>query len=1415
MKIGTVEGLLKLRDEFSKQIDLASAKMELAGRRAQQVGQQMSTAGTKLTLGLTVPLVAAGAAAFKLSRDLGDTMVRIETLVGLSTETVSGLKDEVLDLAGATAKSPKELAEGLYFLTSAGLSARESMDALVSSAQASALGMGDTASVANAVSSVMNAYGANVMSSAKATNVLALAVRAGKLEAAELAPVMGRVVPMAAAMGVAFEDLAGSLAAMSRTGLNAAESAVSINAFLSLLARGGSKEAQEMMEQLGLSMSQLRAIIRQPGGLIEAMRLLHERTQNFSEEALARVIPEIRALRGVMNIMAQDAGSVDQVMRDVASGVDVLDSGMKRLEETIGFKLDKSLTEMRINLTKLGDAMAPAFEVGIKMIGGFSAAVGKLVGVFAWAPKAVQGLVLVIGGLAAAIGPLLFVTGQLITAWGTLLWQAPRLAGAIKLVGVAISRWILPYVAVLVALNEALRRIRNELDKDIAALVKGSAEAGKAYAELRRIQLGIREGAAPTATVDQFEQLAKGWKSATAEAERLRKKLEEVRQTHWIAEDDPRIRELEVQLGNAERQAQKFKEAFFAAKPALSAVAAVANDVTTPAVKVLSDEAKDLIAAYNDLRGALEPNVGIAMKYAEQQELLKAAFKLLNVPIAEQTRLLKLLGAEAKKAFDEIAKSPFGKPGFGTGQLPIFGTTGKPLAIIDTRNLELARQATERLLGPTERLRKTLDEINRSNLEGELRIQAVINATAKYREETQKLADSLAPGKTNPMAVALEGIVKNFYEGLQRAFADTIFEFLRKGDVSLKSFWETFKELGLRAIAELAAKWAATKFATSFSGDGGTGGTGWLGWAQKAFGAYKAWQGGGSFWGSLFGGGGTAATTATGTASTSVTAMQGTTWGTTASTSTASSAGAATGALWAAAFFAAVVLVSRKQLADTQKKLLFQTAASVKLTDGEIQTAVAGRLKGTAKKIVEALAAGVEGAVEALGTGGVFVRALDQITVLARNDKKLFEVRVGELMLGRFGSMNDAILAGIRYAFLSGPEAAQLDERIRQVFLGYSGAAEKIGEAIGLVQSAIDEAGGIQSGSVESSIRGMANALADLRVALMEAGLTALQATELFAGVGVERFTQAWNSLAGIEQTPEQLRQQAEARRALLIAELELFKIQLQQREAFLRAEAERIKTEGTLGTIEIETWRGFLRGKEILVRAGAKLYEAELAVIAAALKQIDVLLGTIRTGKIKIPSLTRSVSDLGNAASRAREELASAKEALLDFLKSLRTTSEFASGGLAPTERLFFARRQFEDTLRLAQSGDVEAMRELQKRSQEFLSVGSDLFGTGSGFQTIFQQVVGGLESIVGHGLEMGLEVDAQTAHNTAQLVDGQNHQIQLAEATLDAAAATTRQVAYGSDAVVKAIVSAQAKTDAELARLRLTLDDYLARAS
>lgn len=409
---------------------------------ASTISSAMRTTGGVLSGIVTGPLTAIGGGGMGLANAVELEMSRVEGLVGIAGNIVAQWRDQLPSIGEAVGKSGLELSQALFYITSAGLRGQTAIDALTMSAKASVAGLGETLKVADAVTSAINAYQKTGMTAAMATDILTAAVREGKLEAASLAPIMGRVLPIASAMKVDFAEVAGAIAVMSRVGAKAAEGSVAIQAFLSGLMKP-SKKGQAALKGVGLEFEDLRNMVQNPGGLIAAMRLLDEKFGD-NEEALAAVVPNIRSLRGVLNVLSQDAKIVDSVMGGVRNSVGDTDKAFEVSARTASVQLDIAMVRVRNTLSAVGRTVA---EVLIPMIQKGSLFVTRLRDAWIALDPEVKRTVVQFGLLAAAVGPVLVVLGGLfpllmkgvnliVTPFVRLLTVLPTILGGITLLAV-------------------------------------------------------------------------------------------------------------------------------------------------------------------------------------------------------------------------------------------------------------------------------------------------------------------------------------------------------------------------------------------------------------------------------------------------------------------------------------------------------------------------------------------------------------------------------------------------------------------------------------------------------------------------------------------------------------------------------------------------------------------------------------------------------------------------------------------------------------------------------------------------------------------------------------------------------------------------------------------------------------------
>jgi hypothetical protein len=204
-------------------------------------------------LGLGLGLFAL--AGIKAAREFDRAMGQVYALTGISTEALKQLKQETLALAKVMPQSPKELAEGLYYIISSGFEAADAMKILEAAAMDAAVGMTDVQTVADGLTSAMNAYAVSGEKAAEFSDVMTNTIVEGKAEWGDLARSIGAVSVQGATAGVTFKEVSSAIANLTLVGLTAQRGSRNL-AFLIRALNAPNNIAAKTFENLGLKVDE-------------------------------------------------------------------------------------------------------------------------------------------------------------------------------------------------------------------------------------------------------------------------------------------------------------------------------------------------------------------------------------------------------------------------------------------------------------------------------------------------------------------------------------------------------------------------------------------------------------------------------------------------------------------------------------------------------------------------------------------------------------------------------------------------------------------------------------------------------------------------------------------------------------------------------------------------------------------------------------------------------------------------------------------------------------------------------------------------------------------------------------------------------------------------------------------------------
>ena len=417
---GTIEAILRLRDEFTGVAKRVATQAQTLGTRFTDVGQRARAVGAGLTAGVTLPLVGIGAAAVKASTNLNASMAEIATLIPGNTERVKALKGSVQDLAIATGQGTADMAGGLYQVISAVGDTQDTVKILEINARAATAGLSSTSEAIQLTSAVTKGYGDTSSAAFQQVSDLAFqAVKLGQTTFPELAGSIGRVVPLSAELQVSQEELFGVMATGTGVTGGAAEVSTQLRGVLqsllsptagmtTLLASMGLESGKALIEQQGLQ----GAIDTVVGAAARAGAPLQDYVSSIEGQTLALALagPQADTFTEKLAAMQTATGTTDQAFGEITGGINAA-----------GFQFKQLWREVTVAAQRFGDELIPQL-VKLKptltdMVEGLKATVQW----FADLPAPVQKTILVAVGLVAALGPLLLVVGQMSMGLGALL----------------------------------------------------------------------------------------------------------------------------------------------------------------------------------------------------------------------------------------------------------------------------------------------------------------------------------------------------------------------------------------------------------------------------------------------------------------------------------------------------------------------------------------------------------------------------------------------------------------------------------------------------------------------------------------------------------------------------------------------------------------------------------------------------------------------------------------------------------------------------------------------------------------------------------------------------------------------------------------------------------------------------------
>lgn len=438
---GVVSGLKKIKVSMEeikgKDGKLNWEGLKKGGAATKALGEGITDLGSSMTLGLTVPIVAAGGAAISVAANFDDAMSQVQGALGDASADTEGLRQLALQLGSDTVFSATEAAQAMVELAKGGLTEADIKGgALAASMDLAAAGQLNLADAAATTVQMMGSFGLGAGDAARIANALAGAANASSADVSDLTQAMSQCSAQASLAGWSLEDTAAALALFADHGVKGSDAGTSLKTMLQRLS-APTDQAADAMEAYGLEV----------------------RDSNGKMKDITGIADELTGKLGTLSDAERDAALQTIFGSDASRAAAILmQSGSEGLQKYIAATNDATAAETMANAQKgelswalenmggaiesasiaFGSALAPAITAVAGVIGNVAEA-------FASLPSGVQTAIAVVLALVAAVGPLLVV-------FGSVAAMLPALSEGLLMLGGAFAVPLAPALAVAAAI---------------------------------------------------------------------------------------------------------------------------------------------------------------------------------------------------------------------------------------------------------------------------------------------------------------------------------------------------------------------------------------------------------------------------------------------------------------------------------------------------------------------------------------------------------------------------------------------------------------------------------------------------------------------------------------------------------------------------------------------------------------------------------------------------------------------------------------------------------------------------------------------------------------------------------------------------------------------------------------------------
>lgn len=262
-----------------------------AWKSVEKMGKGISDLGTKITTGVTLPIVGLGAASFKSFGEVDKTLKLVGKTMGSTSEEAKMLEGAIKTAASNSTFGMQDAADASLNFARQGFNAAQAADMISPAMNLAAGTASDLTMVTGGLGNTLKAFGADANEATHYADMMAKAQAQANTDVTGLFDTMSIAGSTAKNLGWSFSDLAVLTGVFGDAGISASEGATALNSGLMKIA-APSADGAMWMKALGIN------IFNANGSLKEMPETINELQKGFEGLTDQQMLQALEAMFG-------------------------------------------------------------------------------------------------------------------------------------------------------------------------------------------------------------------------------------------------------------------------------------------------------------------------------------------------------------------------------------------------------------------------------------------------------------------------------------------------------------------------------------------------------------------------------------------------------------------------------------------------------------------------------------------------------------------------------------------------------------------------------------------------------------------------------------------------------------------------------------------------------------------------------------------------------------------------------------------------------------------------------------------------------------------------------------------------------------------------------------------------------------